>query len=747
PNNMMIDDSNHLLGLNDRQMEAVQHKDGPILVLAGAGTGKTKVLITRIANLLTIHNIAPQNILAVTFTNKAAQEMMQRLRDLIGYKAEGIWIGTFHSIAAKILRINSEHVNLQQNFVIIDQDDQIRLIKQIMSELEIDTKDHPPKNILAKIQSFKDKALAVHQVSANEYNGYLAAGRLLEIYQIYQERLLRSNSVDFGDLLLLNIELFKKQVIIERYNNMLNYLLVDEYQDTNIAQYLWLRLLAQKNKNICCVGDDDQSIYGWRGAEVGNILKFSKDFKHSVIVRLEQNYRSTNPILQVASSIIANNKSRLGKELWTDFAGGKPVIVTKYDNNFNEAKFIAKKCEELISSNSNIRPANIAILVRAAYQTRNFEAEFIALNLPYKIVGGLRFYERKEIKDIIAYARIIIQNDDDLAFERIINTPKRGIGNNTIDKLFKYASINNMTLFKSARMMSEEKLFSAGICRKITELIDNITRWGKMLETTHHSIVINNIAEESGYINMLKNDNSKESDGRIENITELVNALNDFKNLYQFLEHVSLVFDDERQNNDDMISIMTLHAAKGLEFDHVFLPSWDNGIFPNQRSIDETGIKAVEEERRLAYVGVTRAKKQLFISHNNYRNQFGSVMPYTPSIFLNEISDNLIEKVDMSFSSYKNNYDGGNNFNRNNNSSRQYPKSKYQKYLSEQSSSKQSYDNFDSIDYSYDESSNEKFPHNFDLNQRVTHEKFGKGTIVAMEGDVVQGWQRHSLWR
>lgn len=725
-------ESDYLDGLNDKQRQAVEHVNGPLLVLAGAGTGKTKVLTSRIAHLLVDNVAMPSNILAVTFTNKAAKEMNERVRSMVGGAAEGLWIGTFHSIAAKILRVNAELVGLRSNFTIIDYDDQVRLVKQIMSEMEIDIKETPPKTVLSVIQGYKDQALTPPKVSMNHVPKRLAEGKIHQIYIEYQERLLRANAADFGDLLLHNIELFNHNIDrLQQYQERFKYILVDEYQDTNIAQYLWLRLLAQKYKNIACVGDEDQSIYGWRGAEIGNILKFSKDFEGAEVIRLEQNYRSTNQILSVASTIIANNTERLGKTLWTEHEAGVPVKLIKYNSNYDEAKFTVREIEDLVR-NHNIKPSNIAILVRAAYQTRNFESEFINSGVPYRVVGGLRFYERKEIKDIISYMRVIIQPDDDFAFERIINTPKRGIGQGTMQKIFKTASENKISLFKASVAMCTAGAFSPRISTKLASLTEDILRWGKLRENLHHAVLTRLVGEESGYIKMLEDENTIEADARIENIKELIGALDDFEGLQAFLEHISLVTDSEESVDGDMVSIMTIHASKGLEFPFLFLPGWDDGVFPNQRAIDESGNKGLEEERRLAYVAITRARESLYISHTLSRSQFGDMQPSIPSRFITEMPEECIETIDKSYGlGYGQGYGSDSSYDRS--EGRNKKKTHYQRYLEKQQQSKQAFGAYMESDYV--SVSKDK---GFEINQRVVHQKFGNGTVVSVEGDVVK---------
>jgi DNA helicase-2/ATP-dependent DNA helicase PcrA len=657
----------YLSGLNPTQREAVEATDGALLVLAGAGTGKTRVLTTRIAHIIAQGKAWPSQILAVTFTNKAAREMKERIHHIIGDQAEGLWIGTFHSIAVRILRQNVDAAGLKPNFTIIDTDDQLRVVKQLLAEHDIDDKQLPPKKLLTIIQRFKDRALTPEKLSDSDLPDNIYAN-IRSLYREYQERLAQVGAVDFGDLLLHVITLFQNHpAILHVYQERFRYILVDEYQDTNVAQYLWLRLLTLRDPatsagytadtgsprssrglmpsaqapNICCVGDDDQSIYGWRGAEVGNILRFNKDFPTAQTVRLEQNYRSTNPILGAASALISHNQGRLGKTLWTSDEGGEPVKVTAYENGFEEADRIA---DEIVSleKNQRISPEQIAILVRAGYQTRAFESTFTSQGIAYRIVGGLRFYERKEIRDMIAYMRVMLQNADDLAYERIINTPKRGVGDASLQQIFKTASERQIPLMKAARQLSEESGLRPKIAKALLELDDQLIRWHKMLTSHHHAKVVETIAEESGYLAMLQEENTAEADGRMENISELVTALQDFESLTQFLEHVSLVTDadetsDAGGSGTQFVNIMTLHAAKGLEFDAVFLPAWEEGSFPSQKSIEESGSNGLEEERRLAYVGITRARKRLFISHAGSRMMYGQTQLAIPSRFIQEL--------------------------------------------------------------------------------------------------------------
>lgn len=623
--------------LNDKQREAVETLDGPLLVLAGAGTGKTKALTTRIAHLLLSGKALPGNILAVTFTNKAAHEMKERISKLVGEQTSALWVGTFHSISARILRQYADLLGFNSHFTIIDPDDQLRLIKQILAEKNLNTDELPPKTVLHLLQRFKDKGLRPDQVTRQDAL-YAGNEKLVEIYQDYQSRLQQVNAMDFGDLLLHNIDLFMKHdSVLSMFQDRFKYILVDEYQDTNIAQYLWLRLLAQKHKNICCVGDDDQSIYGWRGAEVGNILKFEKDFPGAKVVRLEQNYRSTSAILGTASSVISHNNERLGKTLWTDSHEGEHVTVTGYYNNYDEANKIAEHVSSL-HFREHIPLKDIAILVRAGSQTRGFEEAFLSQAIPYRVIGGLRFYERKEIRDVIAYIRLMVNREDDLAFERIINVPKRGIGPSTIQALYKTASEEKISMVSAAQKLCDAGVLRPKVSETIRYFLDDFRKWSKLRETHHHADVVETMIKQSGYFDMLQQENTPEADARIDNVLELIRALGDFDNISAFLEHVSLVTDADALDDRDMVNIMTLHAAKGLEFEVVFLPGWEEGLFPNQRALNDGNKNALEEERRLAYVGITRAKQLLFISYAASRRIFKQQQTSLPSRFINELA-------------------------------------------------------------------------------------------------------------
>ncbi|MCC7036331.1 MAG: UvrD-helicase domain-containing protein, partial [Alphaproteobacteria bacterium] len=591
----------YLDALNPAQRAAVEALDGPLLVLAGAGTGKTKVLTSRLSHILNTHRAYPSQILSVTFTNKAALEMKRRVSAMMGAAVEGWWLGTFHSLAAKMLRRHAELVGLKPNFSILDDDDQIRLLKQLLEAENLDSKKWPARMLMGVIQKWKDKAETPDMVKPGDARD-IADGILPRLYRQYQERLKTLNACDFGDLLLHMITIFrdpKNADVLGKYQDQFKYILVDEYQDTNVSQYMWLRLLAQKHKNICCVGDDDQSIYGWRGAEIGNILKFEQDFPGAQIVRLEQNYRSTQHILSAANGVIANNKNRLGKNLWSGSGEGEKVRVNGVWDGPQEAQAVAEEIESLQRKKTPLN--EIAILVRAAHQTREFEERFIKESIPYKVVGGLRFYERQEIRDAIAYLRVIVQPDDDLAFARIINVPKRGIGDATLNTLSSYARARSLPLVAALRLLLETEEFKPKVRHTLFALLRDFNRWREQLRNVSHTDLVQIVLDESGYTTMWQNDKSPEAAGRLENLKEFVSALEEFENLDTFLEHVALVMENQEKEGAEMVSVMTLHAAKGLEFDAVFLPGWEEGLFPSQRSMDETGLTGLEEERRLAY--------------------------------------------------------------------------------------------------------------------------------------------------
>jgi len=638
----------YLEDLNPAQREAVEALDGPVLMLAGAGTGKTKALTSRIVHLLNTGRARPNEILSVTFTNKAAREMKNRVGTLLGMQIEGMpWLGTFHSICVKLLRRHAELVRLKSNFTILDMDDQNRLIKQLILANNIDEKRWPARQMGAIIDHWKNRAWTPEKVPSAEAGAFNNRGT--EIYAQYQTRLRELNAVDFGDLLLHMVTIFQTHDdVLEQYQRWFKFILVDEYQDTNVAQYLWLRLLAGAHKNICCVGDDDQSIYGWRGAEVGNILRFEKDFPGAKVVRLEQNYRSTPHILAAASGVISGNAGRLGKELWTDLDSGDRVRLIGHWDGEEEARWIGEEVEAMLRGTRGNAPfglEDMAILVRASHQMRAFEDRFLTIGLPYRVIGGPRFYERMEIRDAMAYFRVVLSPEDDLAFERIVNTPKRGLGDKAQQKIQNLARENGVSLVDGARIALADKVLGGKGAAELRVLIDGIDRWGRMAgdQAITHMELAEIILDESGYTTMWQNDKTPEAAGRLENLKELVKALEQFENLQGFLEHVSLVMDNDSQEGEEKVSIMTLHAAKGLEFPVVFLPGWEDGLFPSQRSMDESGLKGLEEERRLAYVGITRAERICTISFAGNRRVFGQWQSSMPSRFIDELPDDHVE--------------------------------------------------------------------------------------------------------
>ena len=624
-----------LASLNEAQVRAVEALDGAVLVLAGAGTGKTRVLTTRLAHILASRRAYPGEILAVTCTNKAAREMTERLETMIGRAADGVWLGTFHALAARILRRHVELVGLRSNFTILDADDQLRLLKQLIAAADIDERRWPARLLLHAIERWKDRGLVPDKVPEGEAGDW-ADGRALQLYRDYQQRLQTVNAADFGDLLLHNLTLFTdNSEVLATYQRRFRYLLVDEYQDTNLAQYLWLRLLAQQHKNLCCVGDDDQSIYSWRGAEIGNILKFERDFPGALIVRLEENYRSTPEILAAAGGVIAHNRGRLGKTLWTRAGEGDKVTVRGLWDAEQEARWVGDEIEALQRSGHALK--EIAILVRAGFQTREFEERFIALALPYRVVGGPRFYERQEIRDALAYLRLVRQPADDLAFERIVNVPRRGIGTATLQLLHATARAREEPLVETARrLIAGDELPRAGR-NALAGFVAAVDRWRSEADRVGHTDLAQIVLDESGYTGMWQADRSPDAPGRLENLKELVVAMAEFDNLAGFLEHVSLVMDNAADSAGDMVGLMTLHSAKGLEFDTVFLPGWEEGLFPSLRSVEEHGLKGLEEERRLAYVGLTRARHRALVSFAANRRIHGQWQSSARSRFIDEL--------------------------------------------------------------------------------------------------------------
>lgn len=718
--------SDYLQGLNPEQRDAVVATEGAVLVLAGAGTGKTRVLTSRLAHILASGLAYPSQILSVTFTNKAAREMRERVGDLIGGAVEGLpWLGTFHSIAAKILRINAELVDLKSSFTILDTDDQIRLLKQVIQSQDIDEKRWTPRFMASLIDSWKNKGLTPEKLPAKETFKF-AEGKGGEIYKIYQNRLKVLNACDFGDLLLHNLTIFTEHPdILQKYHQKFRYLLVDEYQDTNVCQYLWLRLLAQGTGNLCVVGDDDQSIYGWRGAEVDNILRFEKDFPGAKVVKLERNYRSSGNILGAASGLISANQDRLGKTLWTEDDGGEPVTVTGVWDAPAEARSIASEIENWKSRGRDYN--DVAVLVRASRQMRAFEERFIALGLPYRVIGGPRFFERLEIRDAHAYLRLVVSETDDLAFERVVNTPKRGIGQTSVQKLQLAARAMNSPLeYSTGEVIKTDEIRGKARSALKAFLLD-LKRWRKDSEVLTPVDLAERILDESGYTQMWRDNKDAKSQGRLENLKELIQAISEFDTLPAYLEHVSLVLDMESGPKEDEVSLMTLHAAKGLEFPLVFLPGWEEGVFPSQKSMDENGLAGLEEERRLAYVGLTRARERAKIFFASNRQIYGSWQSSIPSRFIDELPPKhvtaesetgyyqhrgLVEEVSESFAA---SFDRG----------RTSPG--WRRY--EQSRNKPP--TINAIARRKPVKSTES---QFSVGERIFHQKFGYGTIQASDG-------------
>ena len=627
----------YLAGLNPPQRDAVLTTDGPVLMLAGAGTGKTRALTARLAHLIVQRFAWPSEILAVTFTNKAAREMRERIGQMLGGAAqEGLpWLGTFHAVAARMLRRHAGLVGLEANFTILDTDDQLRVFKQTVIEAGLEEKRWPAKQLAGLIDRWKNRGWVPADVPPAESMQF-ADGRGAELYGRYQQRLLSLNACDFGDLLLHMLTILRTHAdVLDLYQKRFKYILVDEYQDTNVCQYLWLRLLAQTRKNLCVVGDDDQSIYSWRGAEVANILRFEKDFPGAKVIRLEQNYRSTPHILAAAGGLIAKNSGRLGKELWTEHNAGELVGVVSVWDGPEEARVVGERIERLNHEGADLE--QVAILVRAQFQTREFEDRFIAIGLPYRIVGGFRFYERLEVRDAIAYLRLVQSPADALAFERIANTPKRGLGDKSMGRMHAASRRLDLPLPLASQQLLATDELPAAARNNLRNFFIDLARWRALAEQTPHAELARIILEESGYIAMWQADRSAEAAGRLDNLQELTRAMEEFDSLSSFLDHVALVMDNERAEDTAKVTIMTLHAAKGLEFDQVFLPGWEEGVFPSQRALDEGGNASLEEERRLAYVGITRARKRATILHAANRRVYGTWSSSIPSRFVSEL--------------------------------------------------------------------------------------------------------------
>ncbi|WP_300518100.1 UvrD-helicase domain-containing protein [Aliiroseovarius sp.] len=752
--------------LNPAQREAVEALDGPVLMLAGAGTGKTKALMARIAHLIETKKAWSSQILAVTFTNKAAREMKDRLEKTPYNQKEPIrWMGTFHALSAKLLRRHAELVGLKSNFTILDTDDQIRLLKQLIVAENIDEKRWPPRLLAGIIDTWKNLALTPDKVPASEAAAFNERG--IELYAQYQERLKNLNATDFGDLIMHMVSVFQNnEDILRGYQQRFRYILVDEYQDTNVAQYMWLRLLAGGHRNICCVGDDDQSIYGWRGAEVGNILKFEKDFPGAKVVRLEQNYRSTPHILGAASGVIRGNENRLGKELWTDKTDGEKVRLIGHWDGEEEARWVGEEIEALQRGTRGMAPKSLddmAILVRASHQMRAFEDRFLTIGLPYRVIGGPRFYERMEIRDAMAYFRLAVSQDDDLAFERIVNTPRRGLGDKAVQTIQMTARQNGVSLVEGARICASDGLIKGKGGKSLGQLVAQLDRWAAIVHlhaqpATDDDAVVEDdgtpmlnlgdlpadlpkthielaevILDESGYTAMWQNDKTPEAPGRLENLKELVKALESFENLQGFLEHVSLIMDNDSEEAEEKVTIMTLHAAKGLEYPAVFLPGWEDGLFPSQRSMDETGLKGLEEERRLAYVGITRAEEVCTISFAQNRLVYGQWQSQLPSRFIDELPEEHVVVVPSSSGLYRNMSGGGGG----------------PSQLEERAHRADAYNSPGWKRMSRKGGLRRKSPPNegrnvvidleavsaFTAGDRVFHTKFGYGTVMEIEGD------------
>ncbi len=629
-------DPPYLRGLNEPQRDAVLTTDGPVLVLAGAGTGKTAALTARLAHLLYTRKAYPSEILSVTFTNKAAKEMRERVGRLVGDLVEGMpWLGTFHAIGAKMLRRHAELVGLQSNFTILDTDDQLRLLKQLILAADLDEKRWPARSLAGLIDGWKNKGMTPADVDAGESERF-ANGRGGEMYQQYQDRLKAVNACDFGDLLLHVLTILRTdREVLAQYQQRFRYIMVDEYQDTNSVQYLWLRLLAQERRNLCCVGDDDQSIYSWRGAQVENILRFERDFPGAKIVRLEQNYRSTPHILGAASGVIAHNGGRLGKTLWTECDVGEKVRVIGVWDGPEEARRVGDMIEQVQRAGKTLD--DCAILVRAQHQTREFEERFIGIGMPYRIVGGFRFYERAEIRDALAYLRVVNQPSDDLAFERIVNVPKRGLGDKAVQTIHRYARATGSSLMTAAARILDTDELTGAARKSLGRLVGDFARWRDMAQGLPHAELARQLLDESGYTAMYQAEKTAEASGRLENLTELVRAMEEYESLGAFLEHVSLVMDNEASAEEPKVTIMTIHAAKGLEFDTVFCVGWEEGLFPSQRSLDEGGTASLEEERRLAYVAITRARRLAVVFHAANRRIYGQWNSSLPSRFVGEL--------------------------------------------------------------------------------------------------------------
>ncbi|MDR3435809.1 UvrD-helicase domain-containing protein [Telmatospirillum sp.] len=716
-------DAPWLSGLNPEQRQAVETTEGPVLVLSGAGTGKTRVLTSRLAHILMSGKARPWNLLAVTFTNKAAREMRERVATLVGPVAEQVWLGTFHALGVRMLRRHGKLVGLESNFTILDTDDQLRLLKQVMEAERVDWKRWPAQALMGTIQRWKDKGLSPEQVDAGEA-GDFAGGRAQQLYKAYQDRLRALNACDFGDLLLHCLTIFRDpqhRGVLTDYQQQFRYILVDEYQDTNIAQYLWLRLLAQAHKNICCVGDDDQSIYSWRGAEVGNILKFDQDFPGSTVVRLESNYRSTPAILAAASGLIGHNEGRLGKTLRPGDSraqDGEPIVVRGLWDGEEEARWVVEEIEARQRAGTSLD--EIAILVRAGFQTREFEERLITTGIPYKVVGGLRFYERQEIRDALAYFRVVAQPADDLAFERIVNLPKRGLGEATMQAMHVLARTQNISLVSAARQLVESDELKPKARATLGTLLDDFDRWRGLVADMPHGELAQTILDESGYTGMWRTEKTPDAQGRLENLKELTSAMEEFETMAGFLEHVSLVMENDEKTDVERVNVMTLHGAKGLEFDVVFLPGWEEGVFPHQRALEESGTRGLEEERRLAYVGLTRARRRVFVSYAANRRIYNQWQNNLPSRFVEELPvENIERQADKGLfdgggeqaSAWGNSWNGG--------------------YVTQRRREKQ-------IDDAVADYKGQTPEDGYATGDRVFHQKFGYGRVQSVDGNKLE---------
>ena len=716
--------------LNPKQLEAVESIQGPNLVLAGAGTGKTRVLTTRVAYILDQNVAQPSQILCVTFTNKAAREMAERVQKLIPNRFDRMpWMGTFHSLGAKIIRNHAEAIGLKSSFTILDKDDQVALIKQILKSEGLDQSQISPKYVQSKIDNWKNKALNPNDINAQHLDSFID-DKVANIYKIYQSRLFNINCLDFGDLLLQCINLFKIEDILKRYSNNFKFILVDEYQDTNTAQYIWLKLLSSYHHNICCVGDDDQSIYSWRGAQADNMLKFEKENKNTKTIKLEQNYRSTNNILKSASSLISYNELRLGKELYSEQGDGNKINIHLTNSSGDEASLIAKEILKYSQTQPNFD--EMAVLVRATFQTREIEESLIKYSVPYRIVGGIRFYERAEIKDSISYLRLVYEKQDDVAFERALMIPKRGIGDKSFGKIISLAKDKSLSLYQASQLLAGSDEIPKKASASLLSFIDLIDRCTAMTVSKKFNDILKILLDESGYMEMLKNDKNINALSKIENIKELIVAMDDYASIEEFLEHIALVSAVDETQNDSKVSLMTLHAAKGLEYEFVFLPGWEEGLFPHQKTIDESGNKGIEEERRLAYVGITRAKKNLNISTSLTRRFQNNWMPSLQSRFIDELDDNLIKNV--SHISEHTNPFNNNNFDEYNQDSDFLPKKP--KYIGSNVNNESSFKTV--MDIEAEENVRDI---NDDImlkiGQKVEHEKFGFGIIKHVDGPKV----------